>query len=227
MRSDKQLALKLRLSGQSYSQISSVLSIPKSTLSAWLKDVALSDKAQEKIQSRTNSSAIVKLIERNKSQTKIAKDRQDKIRKLAKVESRTLLLDPLFLAGVSLYWAEGYKRGAEGSKWKSVDFANSDPEMIKLIMKFFTKFFKLSKTEIKIQIMLHNPKDEDNSVKYWHKITGVPISNFIKTCSSISKASLQKRNKKLQYGTIHLRVNNVQLFFRLIGWIDGLKEKLI
>lgn len=227
MRSDKQLALKLRISGQSYSQISSVLNIPKSTLSAWLKDVVLSDKAQEKIQSRTNSSAIVKLIERNKNQTKIAEDRQNKIRKLAKIESKTLLLDPLFLAGVSLYWAEGYKRGAEGSKWKSIDFANSDPEMIKLIMKFFTKFFKLNKTEIKIQIMLHNPKDSDNSVEYWHKITGVPLSNFIKTCSSISKASLQKRNKKLQYGTIHLRVNNVKHFFRLIGWIDGLKEKLV
>ncbi len=227
MRLDKQEVIKLRKSGESYGQISASLGIPKSTLSVWLKDVKLSQIAQKKIRSRTNSTAISKLIERNKNQTAIASDRQESIRTLAKIESANLLLDPLFLAGVSLYWAEGYKRGALGSKWKSIDFANSDPEMIKLMINFFTKFFEFKKTKIKVQIMLHDPKNSIAAINFWQHLTGIPKTNFFKVSTVISRASLQKRNKKLQYGTIHLRVNKVESFFRLIGWIDGLKEKLL
>jgi len=227
MRSNKQEIIKLRKSGLSYGQISVSLKIPKSTLSSWLKDVPLSEKARKKIQLRTNSTAIVKLIKRNKNQTIIAQEKHKEIRELGKKESKKLLSNPLFLAGVSLYWAEGYKQGAYGSKWKSIDFANSDPEMIELMILFFTNFLNLEKSEIKIQIMLHNMDGANSAINFWHNLTGIPKSNFIKTCSSISRASLQKRNKKLQYGTIHLRVNNVKHFFRLIGWIDGLKEKLI
>lgn len=224
MRTDKILATKLRKTGKSYSQISTALKIPKSTLSIWLKDIKLSDEAQAKIQSRTKT-AISKLIIRNKQKTDIAKEKYQKIYQLGKEESKKLLHNPLFLSGASLYWAEGYKRGAEGSKWKSVDFANSDPQMVELMILFFTKFFNLKKTEIKVQIMLHDKKMANGAINFWHNITGIPKINFIKTCHSLSSASLQKRKKNLQYGTIHLRINNVNLFFRLIGWIDGLKEK--
>jgi hypothetical protein len=112
-----------------------------------------------------------------------------------------------------------------GSKWKSIDFANADPQMIKLMIKFFTKFLGLEKSQIRIQIMLHDPKNSERAINFWHKLTGVPRQNFFKTCCSISQASLQKRNRKLQYGTIHLRINDVIKFFRLMGWIEGLKGK--
>ncbi len=225
MRTDKKIVIKLRKQGQSYNQISAALKVPKSTLSNWLKDIPLSAEAQAKILARTNANAIVKLIARNKRQTAISQARHQIIRQEAKKEAKKLLTDPLFLAGVSLYWAEGYKQGAHGSKWKSIDFANSDPEMIRLMMKFFIKFLGLKKTEIRIQLMLHNPKDSLKTVDFWHNLTGIPKANFIKTCHVISRASLQKRNKKLEYGTVHIRINDVSRFFRLIGWIDGLQTK--
>jgi hypothetical protein len=225
MRSDKILATKLRKDGQSYNQISKSLNIPKSTLSVWLKDLKISDQAKQKIESRVNATSIAKLIARNKKQTIIAENNHQQIRQLAKKEAQKLLTNPLFLSGVSLYWAEGYKQGASGSKWKSIDFANSDPQMIKLMVLFFTKFFKIDKDKIKIQIMLHDKKDTEKAINFWHNITGIPKENFIKTCHSLSRASLQKVKNKLLYGTIHLRINDVVRFFRLIGWIDGLKVK--
>ncbi len=225
MRIDKDIAISLRKNGQSYSQIGAALNIPKSTLSIWLKDIKLSPQARNKIKSRTNTTAIAKLIKRNKEQTRIAQEKHEATRTEAREEAKKLLNDPLFLVGISLYWAEGYKRGAEGSKWKSIDFANSDPEMIKLMTKFFINYLHIKKEEIRIQIMLHNPKDTALAINFWQKITNLPKKNFIKTCYVISRGSLQKQNKKLQYGTIHLRVNNVHQFFRLIGWIDGLKSK--
>ncbi len=227
MRSDKKQAIKLRLSGNSYKQISDILDVPKSTLSSWLKDVSLSKKAQNKIQSRLKSSSIAKLIARNKYQSILAKINHKEICKQGEKEAKKLFLDPLFLLGTSLYWAEGYKQGAYGSKWKSIDFANSDSDMIKIMIKFFIKFLNVKKSEMKVQIMIHDKNNTENAENFWHKITGIPKENFIKTFSKISISSLNKQKRKLENGTIHIRINNVKSFFRLIGWINEVKTKFI
>ena len=142
MRSDKLQAIKLRLSGKSYNQIHEILNIPKSTLSIWLKDVKLGKRAQLKIASRVNKLSITKLVERNRRQTILAKAKHQKIRLTANLEANHLSREPLFIAGTSLYWAEGYKKGWEKSKWKSIDFANSDPAMIRIMILFFQKYLK-------------------------------------------------------------------------------------
>ncbi len=226
MRRDKSIAIKLRIQGKSYSQISGELKVPKSTLSLWLKDVLLTETAKNKIQSRIKSTSLEKLIKRNKSRPALVEAQHQTIRKAAEIESKKYFKDPLFVAGLALYWGEGYKRGAEGSKWKSIDFTNSDPEMIKVMTNFFVKFFDISPEELKAQIQLHDSSKTTKVVKYWSQITGIPANNFIKTCHSISVASKQRVAKKLEFGTIHLRINNVNKFFRLIGWMDGLKKYL-
>lgn len=227
MRNDKNIAIKLRKIGNSYSQISKRLLIPKSTLSTWLKNIKLSSKAQRKITKRVYKKSLEGLIKRNKNQTALAKERADKIREQSKKEAISLMKNPLFITGVSLYWAEGYKKGAMGSRWKSIDFTNSDPEMIELMMKFFRKVLEVEDKKIKIQLLAHPNVDIEKSVSYWSRLTNIPKKQFIKTCCSISKSSKGKRDKKtLTNGTVHIRISDVSLFFKIIGWIDGLKSHL-
>jgi hypothetical protein len=224
MRKDKALAIKLRKKGNSYNQISSKLEISKSTLSYWLSDLQISREAQDKISARVYQGSIKGLIERNKKQTILAKERAEKIREVAGKETANLINNKLFLVGVSLYWAEGYKKGAYGSKWKAVDFANSDPELVKIMMKFFRRICKVENDKIKMQLMVHKNINIEKALNYWSEIAGLPKSQFIKTCASISKSSKGRRNKNsLTHGTVHIRINDVKLFFRIIGWIDGLK----
>lgn len=227
MRKDKLIAIKLRKQGKSYNQISKTLKIPKSTLSYWFSDLKISEKAQEKILKRAHKLSIEGLIKRNKNQTILARERASKIRKEAKKESFKLMNDSLFLTGISLYWAEGYKKGASGSKWKSIDFANSDPEMIKVIMKFFRKFLGIKDSKIKIQLIAHQNININKAAIFWSNLTNIPKEQFIKTYVGVSKSSKGKRNpNSLTHGTVHIRINDVKLFFRIIGWIDGLKEKI-
>lgn len=75
--------------------------------------------------------------------------------------------------------------------------------------------------------MLHNSDNVDKAINFWHNLTKVPKDNFIKTSYSISSASANKQKRILENGTIHLRINDVNKFFRLIGWIDGLKLKFL
>src|SRR5438105_946110 len=110
MRVDKQQALKLRLQGKSYGEINTLLRVPKSTLSDWFATLEISDKAQARIRKRTYKRSIEGLLKRNKLQTQLAEQRAKTIREKATRQVKNLSGKELFLIGVSLYWAEGYKR---------------------------------------------------------------------------------------------------------------------
>ena len=223
MRKEKDKAIVLRKEGKSYSQIQEVLHVAKSTLSYWLRDIVLSNESQQKISKRASVTSTKALIERNKHQTVIARERALQIQKEASAEAMRYVSDPLFVAGVSLYWAEGYKRGASGSKWKCVDFTNADPEMVEVMMSFFRKFCSVEESRFKVQLIAHPNVDMQAAVRYWSVLTEIPETQFIKTCTSLSVRSSQKRGNTLTYGTVHIRVYDVKLFFRIIGWIDGIK----
>ncbi|NTV41462.1 MAG: hypothetical protein HGA61_04300 [Candidatus Moranbacteria bacterium] len=225
MRKEKEQAIELRKKGKSYTQIGKILKIPKSTLSYWLRDVKLSKNAQAILAKRSYEKSTQALIKRNKEQTVLAKRRSIEIRNNAKKEFGTLVKRKLFLSGVNLYWAEGYKKGAYGSKWKSVDFANSDPEMILLMMKFFLRECEIPVEKIKAQLIAHENVDIEKSVEYWSRITGIAKRNFVRTSLPVARKTLNKRkNSNLTHGTLHIRINDVRFFYRVIGWIDGLKE---
>ena len=227
MRVEKQKAIKLRKQGKSYSQIREQLNIPKSTLSFWLCDLKISKEAQNTIHSRAYKKSTEALIKRNKQQTVLAKERADAIRKTSRKEVSELMKNNLFVSGISLYWAEGYKKGANGSRWKCVDFANSDPEMILVMMKFFRKICNIPIGKIRAQVIAHENVDIESAVKYWSKHTGISIDRFIKTTLPKQRISKNKRkNSNLTHGTLHIRINDVGFFFRIIGWIDGLKDYL-
>ena len=224
MRHDKKVAINLRKTGQSYLQISQVLNVPKSTLSYWLKNVKISRQAQEKISKRAYSKSVEALIKRNKNQTVVADLKAKAIIKKSAAEVKNLINNKLFVTGVSLYWAEGYKKGAYGSKYKSVDFTNSDPEMIKIMMKFFRKICKVKEDKFKLLLMAHPNMNIDRSMSFWSDITKLPITQFTKTQIAISKSSKFIRPiDSLQHGTIHIRIYNVAMFYKIIGWIKGLK----
>ena len=228
MRHDKKIAINLRKAGQSYLQISQAIGAPKSTLSYWLKNIKISKQAQEKISKRAYAKSVDALIKRNKNQTVIADLKAQDILKKSAAEAKKLINNKLFVAGVSLYWAEGYKKGAYGSKYKSVDFTNSDPEMIKVMMNFFRKFCKLKENKFKLLLMAHSNMNIEKSILFWSDITKLPISQFTKTQTAISKSSKFKRSiNSLLPGTIHIRIYDVAMFYKIIGWINGLKSNLV
>jgi len=225
MRKDKEKIITLRNSGLSYLQLSKKFGIPKSTLSFWLKDLKLSQKAKERINSRVNNTSIKALVKRNKEQTQIAKARHQGIIREAQKTFLKYKKEVLFITGIALYWGEGYKKGASGSSWKSLDLANSDAGMVKLFIRFLKKYLGVDGKNIAIQLIIAPNNDIDSAVNHWSKVTKIDKNRFIKTYSKVSPSSKGIRDKKsLPFGTVHVRVNNVEKFFTLIGWINCLKK---
>ncbi len=230
MRTDKALAIKLRLSGKSYSEIQKVLKrVSKSTLSEWLKDIILSDLAKNKILKRSKEKSFQGLLKRNKNQTTLAIKRRDKIRKLATLEIKDISSKDLFFIGLALYWAEGYKqpirKNGREVTYHPISLTNSDPNLIKIFLRFLREFCKVPEEKIKIGLRIFKHLNEKEVISFWTKITGIPEKNFQKTYLGISKSSMGKRPyNRLPYGIIQIRINDTNLFHKIMGWIEGIKN---
>ena len=229
MRKDRNKALKLRLSGKSYTEISRTLKVPKSTLSNWLTGTELSETAKNRIKNRIYAGTLKGLIKRNKRQTHLAVQRARKIRTEASREITSPNSKELKLIGIALYWAEGYKRpvvrnGKERTN-HPVSLINSDPKIISLFLKFLREICEVPEKKITANIRSYEHLKEETIIKFWQEDTKLPKDNFDKIYYGISKSSKGKKPfNRLPYGTISIRINDTNLFHKIMGWIEGLSK---
>jgi hypothetical protein len=206
----KYLARKYRNEGKSYSEILELVKVAKSTLSLWLRDIPLTTSQKAELAGRNKS--------RYLGSQKRKQERIDKTKIIIKEATASVpakINDPLFYIGVMLYWAEGTKRGND-----MINFSNSDPNMIKLMMRWFRQTCEVPNDKIKIQIHIHDLMDEEKIISYWQAITGIPKKNFHKLI--IKKTTLKHRKNELYRGTCCIRIYDVTLFRRIIGWRIGI-----
>src|SRR5690606_26697928 len=75
----------------------------------------------------------------------------------------------LLIAGTALYAGEGAKTG------NSVRFANSDPRMIALFLRWFRHFFDVAEHKLRARLYLHAHLDLDVAEAFWAALTGIPV----------------------------------------------------
>jgi len=204
-------AIELRKNGSSYSEIRKFISISKSTLSTWLKDIELTDEQKKRL---TRLQATAYLGAKKNQAKSIA--HHNEIREAAKKEVLSLVKNSFFVSGLMLYWAEGDKRSGQ------IQFSNSDPEMITLMMKWFRKFCKVPETKFRIGLFLHSLHIREDCLKFWSRITALPTSQFNQPY--IKPTIFSNRKNKLYEGTCVIRIHNKDLLSRILGWIDGVKD---
>jgi len=215
-----QKALVLRLQGKSYNEIAKELSVAKSSVSQWCKNLKLPRVIQKIIESRTQA-AHDQLLACNQRKHKFVQAENKRIREEAIKQISSLSRQGLLLVGTALFWGEGYKK-AEQLRSPYVCFSNSDHDMVRLFMRFIREVIQAPENRIRVSIHIYPSIDEKKAINYWAKVTNLPQERFcIKR--QISRASKRKRPcNSLPYGTLDLRVNSRQNFYQIRGWIDGL-----
>jgi hypothetical protein len=224
-------ALALRLKGYSYNEINSKLGIAKSTLSSWFSEVKLPQKAIDRLGKRVAQGTLDGLVKRNKMQTVIARQRAHEIRVDSAKSINKLSRNDLLLIGTALYWAEGYKRlkMVQGREITShmIALTNSDPTMVSAFILFLRKIVKIPIEKVMIEMRLFKHMNEDEVIAYWMKATKLPRSQFYKPMYPVSSASKGERPiNRLPYGTVRVIVSDTNAFYRVLGFIKGLQDKL-
>lgn len=119
----------------------------------------------------------------------------------------------LKVAGIMLYWAEGSQWEGEGV----VDFANSNPEMIRLFMSFLRRICRIDEFRLRIYVYCYSNQRPQELIRYWSKLTNIPVGQFTKPY--IRKDFNPKKAGKMIHGLIHIRYYDKKLLLLIRNWI--------
>lgn len=136
-----------------------------------------------------------------------------------KQKLNTSYLKELAIIGIMLYWAEGYK-GNESNC--TVDFANSDPLMIKLFIKFFRLIYKPSEKKIRIYLYCYSNQNIKTLISFWSKLTKVSKNQFLKP---YVRSDFREDGRKMKYGLIHIRYHDKKLLLDIKSMIESYVSK--
>ena len=217
---EKELAIKLRRQGKTYSEILSVLPVAKSTLAIWLNSVQLSKKQKQRI----TKERLAGSRRGGEAKKKQRKEKQKVLISKAKLEIGNLSKRELFLIGVVLYWAEGSKE-KEYYPGSPLRFANSDPYMVKLFLDWLHEV-GVNQNRINFDIYIHeNHKYRiEEVVKYWSDITGFSKNLFrVYFKKNILKTKRRNISPDSYFGLVRIYVKESSDLVRKInGWVKGI-----
>lgn len=219
------LAVEMRQTGLSYRQIAENLPerVSKSTLSLWLRDVPLSETAQDQLRLRRTASS----QQRSNSIRAQRIRRQETAITQARHQIEGLAESELFAAGLAAYWAEGCKAKPWRSGGESLTFINSDPDMIRLFLAWL-RLLGVGSDRLILRLSIHERADLQEAHRYWAELTGVSPSEFRKPSLKRHNPTTIRHNTGQRYrGCLVIYVRrSTDLYRQVAGWWAGLTDHL-
>jgi len=213
---------KLRKEGYTFKEILQKFQfLAKSTVSEWTRDIILTPEHQERILQECLKGRI-KFIKYNRWRHLDSIKRAQKIISEAKKEIGKFTKRDLLIAGVALYWAEGYTKSRN-----IVQITNSDPRIIELMMRFFREICQIKESQFRGALILHPGLNEKETLKFWSTLTEIPINQFNKTYIKPPKSSTGKMHNILYKGTLMIRIGDTKKLQRIKGFIEAFSAEKI
>jgi transcriptional regulator with XRE-family HTH domain len=216
---EKLKARSLRKQGNSIKEIAKKLNVSVSSVSDWCRDIRLSEDQIKKLEKRMRDPYYGQRLYylqkiKAKTEKKITRLKNQGKRRIGLLSQRDI-----FIAGVALYWAEGFKKD------KQIGFANCDPIMINFFISWLIRCLNIKPKDIKLRITINQAyiPEINNIQQYWSNITGIPLKNFQKPTIQRVKWSKQYENKNDYKGVLRIRINkSLSNLRRILGMIDKL-----
>lgn len=215
MKTEKRLAAcELRKQGISINKIAKKLCVSKGSVSTWVREIILTADQLEIL--KQSNPIFNNQLSGNKIKSQKARQLRLEYQKEGRIKAKENNM--LHQAGCMLYWAEGAKDR------RSCKFSNSDPNMLKLFLKFLVECYNIQQEKIRVHINCYtnNGLTVLDIEQYWQNILDLPKSCFTKTTTdNLSKYSSNKKSKnKLLYGTVSIDVHSVKLIQNIYGAIQ-------
>lgn len=207
------LGKALRRLGLTFNEIREIIPVPKSTLSHWCRDIELASEQVAAIRLRGYSQPGDPRDTQSKRRHEIELIR-DAARRAAPVRST----EPLFIAGVALYWAEGSKTQSD------LTLANTAPALLRLFILWIRTYLDAD-AEFRLSLHLHQDNDETAAKRFWRRALSLPAARFTKTY--IKQAGTGHRKNHLPYGVCRVRVcRSADLWHTAMEWIEYTRDQV-
>ncbi|MDF6042918.1 hypothetical protein LRD69_12265 [Streptomyces sp. JH14] len=177
----REKARGLRQQGMTYDQIQVELGCSKSSISLWVRDLP-------KPEPRYTPAEQLALMNAGLVELRTSREKErEETKRLARDAVGELSDRELFLAGVTLYWAEGAKDKTY-SRRESLQFINSDPNVIKLYLRWLD-LLEVARDRMHMRVSIHESADIPGAERFWAELAGIPTS-------ALKKTTLKKHNPK-------------------------------
>jgi hypothetical protein len=120
----------------------------------------------------------------------------------------------LLIAGTALYAGEGAKTDG------GVVFANSDPRMVALHLRFLRRFFDVDESRLRLRLYLHEGLDIDRAISFWSGVTAIPPNQFLAPYRAVPDPSV--RRTKHPMGCPGIRYSCSKTHRAIMGLVEAL-----
>jgi transcriptional regulator with XRE-family HTH domain len=201
-----------RLRGLSVRELAAAVGVSKSSVSLWVRDIALTEEQLADLQDRNPAYN----HQRNGAAVLAARGRERRVS--YQNEGRALVRggDEDFIRCCLLYWAEGEKARHK------LSFSNADPELVRLWVGLL-RVLSVPEKRIRISCYLyadHTRKQRDIE-NFWLELTDLTKANLCRSIvNNSSRSSQRKRRNMLPYGTCKVNVHDTRLIQMVLGGIQ-------
>ena len=211
---EREKARRLRRDdGLSVKTIATSLGVSSSSVSRWVRDVPLTPQQEAALIAADPSKG--GRLQAHRGWADLCRRR----RLAAQEAGRALaaLGTPLHVMGCMLFWAEGSKSR------NSVKFTNSDPDMLRLFVRFLRECYAVEDEQLTFAVNVHlgNGLSLAEVEGYWLDLLELPAGS-LRTASvnRASRASRWRRNV-LPYGTGRVSVHSTEVVQSIYGAIQA------
>ncbi|GLU46913.1 helix-turn-helix domain-containing protein [Nocardiopsis ansamitocini] len=216
-------ALDLRRQGWSYDAIARELTVSKSSLSLWLRDLPKPEKpypgpvpegramTQKEWEEHCEDPASTR---RRQVQQESVRKRSDDRAAAAEVVGE-LGKRELLIIGAAIYWCEGTKAKPWNRNYRVV-FVNSDAGLIKLFLRFLAAM-GVEKDRLGFTLSIHESADIGAATEFWAGVVGVGAERFNKPWIKRHNPSTVRKNVGESYqGCLVVQVyRSTELYHRI------------
>ena len=211
----RERARELRMQGLDYEEIAEALSVAKSSVSLWVRDLPTPPRLSyaECRRRATEGAHRYWAVERPVRAAARAATCAAAAAQIGPLSDREILM-----AGAIAYWCEGGKTKPY-QRSDRVIFTNSDPGLI----RFFLRFLDVTgtpRTSVHFRVYIHEKADVTAAQRFWLDVTGASIDQFATPALKRHNPKTIRKNTGDEYhGCLRVDVRrSSDLYRRIEGW---------
>lgn len=210
-------AISLRKKGLSYNEILGIVHVGHGTISRWCRNIELTEKQKNRIKEKQVNNSLI----RNLKELSLKNKKNDKRWAVEEIKNFKMDRNELLFSGILLYWAEGFN----SSTGQNAVFTNTDPEMVRIMMRFFREILFVDERKIRVMVRIGEKGNLEKAKNYWSEITGLPLGRF----QNAEILKLKENSKSLERypnGMCRVSVYDVTVRRKINNYIELLKDRI-
>ena len=208
-------ARELRGRGYTYAEIAAELSVSRSSVSLWTRDMPRVGRISHEETRKRNAEGVSRYWQ---AESLRREARRQALSEAAGSEIGVLNDREVLIAGAIAYWCEGSKSKPHRPNGQMA-FINSDPQLIKFYLQFLAAA-GVTRDRLICRLHIHESADVAAAQKFWLGVTGLPETQFRRpTLKHHNPRTVRKNTGQDYHGCLIIRVRqSAELYRQVEGW---------